>query len=99
MIGKIWLRRGIYNGYTTIIEATMRTVVQKWGNSLGIRIPKPYVKELDLHNGSTVEITEDNGFIIIKPKKLILTDLFDQINEDNIHEEVDTVSSTGKEEW
>ena len=77
----------------------MQTVVQKWGNSLGIRIPKPYIKELDLHNGSAVEITEDNGFIIIKPKKLSLMDLLDQVDESNIHKEVNTASSMGKEEW
>ena len=37
----------------------MQTVVQKWGNSLGIRIPNLYVKEFDLRNGSSVEIVEE----------------------------------------
>ena len=41
----------------------METVVQKWGNSLGVRIPSMFVKEFDLHNGSSVDITEEDGKI------------------------------------
>lgn len=47
----------------------MHTVVQKWGNSLGIRIPSLYVKELNLKNGHSVEITEEDGKIVIVPLK------------------------------
>ena len=34
----------------------MQTSIQKWGNSLGIRIPSVYAKELDLLDGSIVDI-------------------------------------------
>jgi len=77
----------------------MQTVVQKWGNSLGVRIPNLFVKEFDLHNGSSVEISEENGKIVIIPKKLTLTDLLNQISEENIHEEVSTGKSVGNEQW
>jgi len=77
----------------------MQTVVQKWGNSLGIRIPSLYVKEFDLRNGSSVEIVEEEGKLVIKPGKITLEQLLSQVTEDNIHEPWETGPSVGKEEW
>ena len=77
----------------------MKTVVQKWGNSLGIRIPSLYVREFDLKGGSSVEISKDNGRIIIIPNKTTLESLLSHVTEENKHEYADTGSSVGKEEW
>jgi len=77
----------------------MQTVVQKWGNSLGIRIPSMYVKEFNLKNGNSVEIIEDNGNIVIVPPKKSLDEYISRITIDNIHEAIETGSSVGKEEW
>ena len=77
----------------------MQTVVQKWGNSLGIRIPNLYVKEFDLRNGSSVEIVEEAGQLVIKPGKLSLDYLLSQVTEENMHAAVETGTSVGKEEW
>ena len=77
----------------------MKTVVQKWGNSLGIRIPSFYVKEFDLKGGSSVEIVEDNGKLVILPKKNTLEALLSQVKEENKHAYIDTGFSVGKEEW
>ncbi len=78
----------------------MQTVIQKWGNSLGIRIPSTYVKGLHLKNGANVDIKEENGKLIIEPtKKMKLQQLLDGITADNIHEPVETGASVGKEEW
>jgi antitoxin MazE len=77
----------------------MQTVVQKWGNSLGIRIPNLFVKEFDLRNGSSVDITDEDGKIVIKPKRLVLSDLLSKINQENVHAEVESGSAVGKEEW
>jgi antitoxin MazE len=85
--------------YTIVVEDFMKTVVQKWGNSLGIRIPSLYVKQFDLKGGSSVEIFEDNGKLVILPKKNTLEALLSQVKEDNKHTYVDTGSSLGKEEW
>lgn len=46
----------------------METIVKKWGNSLGIRIPKHIAKELSLKDGSSVDIEDKEGEIIIHPK-------------------------------
>ena len=77
----------------------MQTVVQKWGNSLGIRIPSMYVKEFNLKNGNSVEIIEDNGNIVIVPPRKSLDEYISRITIDNIHEAIETGSSVGKEEW
>lgn len=77
----------------------MQTVVQKWGNSLGIRIPSMYVKEFNLKNGNSVEIIENNGNIVIIPPKKTLEDYLSKITKTNIHDAIETGSSVGKEEW
>lgn len=77
----------------------MQTVVQKWGNSLGIRIPNFLAKDFDLHNGSMVDVTEENGKIIITPKRLTLSGLLSEITEENIPERIETGPALGKEEW
>lgn len=76
----------------------MKTVVQKWGNSLGIRIPSLYVKEFDLKDGSSVDIVEDNGKLVILPKKYTLEALLSQVTEENKQTYVDTGTSAGREE-
>jgi antitoxin MazE len=77
----------------------MKTIVQKWGNSLGIRIPSLYAKEFDLKNGSSVEISKDEGRLIIVPERITLKSLLSQVTEENKHEYADTGSSVGNEEW
>jgi len=77
----------------------MQTVVQKWGNSLGIRIPSIYAKEFELKNGSFVDISVEEGKQIIVPKRNSLEDLMAKVSMENIHEPVETGSSVGKEEW
>ncbi len=77
----------------------MQTVVQKWGNSLGIRIPSHYVKEFNLKNGVSVEIIEKNGTIVIVPPKTTLDSLLSRVAESNIHETIETGVSMGSEEW
>ena len=77
----------------------MQTVVQKWGNSLGIRIPSSYVKEFKLKNGSSVDIVEEEGKIVIVPKRISLDDLLEGVTEGNRHDPIETGKSVGKEEW
>jgi antitoxin MazE len=77
----------------------MQTVVQKWGNSLGIRIPSIYAKEFELKNGSFVDISEEDGKIVIIPNRISLDGLLARVTKENLHEPVETGSSLGKEEW
>lgn len=78
---------------------TMQAVIQKWGNSLGIRIPNLYVKELCLKHGLSVDIVEKDGAIVIVPPKMNLESLLAQITSENAHASVETGTSLGNEEW
>ena len=44
----------------------MTTTIVKWGNSRGIRLPKPFLENLNLTDNDTVDVFTDNGSIIIK---------------------------------
>ena len=80
----------------------METHVQKWGNSLALRIPKPLADEVGLRENSPVELwLRDNTLVItpvVKPA-FDLTQLLAQVTADNLHREVDTGSAVGGEAW
>lgn len=44
----------------------MTTKVQKWGNSLAVRIPKEMIRRLALKEGSGIVVREDKDAIIIR---------------------------------
>jgi len=78
----------------------MEAMVQKWGNSLGIRIPNLLVREFSLKNGSVVNINDNGNEIVIKPvKKSRLSEMLDKINDQNVHQEISTTGPVGKEIW
>lgn len=79
----------------------MKTTVQKWGNSLAVRIPRPFAEEVHLEENSAVELTVRGGKLIIVPAEpeLTLDALVEQITEENRHGEVDTGEAVGKEIW
>jgi len=88
----------IYNVYTE--ENQMESAIQKWGNSLGVRIPSNLAKELELKDGSHIELIQQNGKIIISPKgKNSLKDLLKNITKDNLHAEVKSDGPIGNEAW
>lgn len=80
----------------------MRARVQRWGNSLALRIPKSFAIETDLENGSEVELTIEDGRLVITPlaeSPFSLDDLLAGITAENLHGEVDTGPSRGGEAW
>jgi len=77
----------------------MEVVIKKWGNSLGVVIPKVIANDFNLKDGSSVEIENSNGNIIISPKRNNLTDMLSRINSSNIHDEADFGQASGKEVW
>ena len=50
----------------------MQVVVQKWGNSLGFRIPSLWAKDNNVKNGSKIEVLAEKGKIVILPQKKLL---------------------------
>jgi len=79
----------------------MEITIQKWGNSLAIRIPGSYAKDINLKQGTQVDLLKnaDNIVIVPKKKKLRLGDLLSKVTAANIHEEEFAEESIGKENW
>ena len=80
----------------------MHATIQKWGNSLALRIPKAYGEELGVKESTQVEISIDKSTLVIKPKKTkkpTLKALLAMINEKNRHEAIKTGPAVGKEVW
>jgi len=81
----------------------MRSVVRKWGNSLGIRLPKHLAMEVSLENNSEVEISVADGKIVITPEKprrrYHLKQLLLKVTSGNIHKEAGFGKAEGREMW
>ena len=80
----------------------MKTRIQKWGNSLALRIPRPFAEESNLHEDSAVDITVRNGKLVVVPileSVISLEDLVERITPQNRHAEIETGESVGNEVW
>jgi antitoxin MazE len=80
----------------------MKTRVQKWGNSLALRIPKSFASEVGLKNESPVDVSMADGNLVIAPlakSELTLRQLLAKVTPENIHHEVETGPATGNEAW
>ncbi len=73
--------------------------IKKWGNSLGVRIPKIIAKDLNITEGTLVNIEDINGKIVISPEKNTLQNILNQINAENVHSEIDFGKREGQENW
>ena len=80
----------------------METRVQRWGNSLAVRIPKPLADEAGLKVNSPVKLSLRDKKLVIAPvvkPALSLEQLLAQVTQDNLHREVDTGPALGGEAW
>jgi len=78
----------------------MQTTVKKWGNSLGLRIPRALTEETGLTENAIVDINVVNGRIIVEvqEEEKSLNELLSEINEQNKHTEIPH-DVKGSEEW
>jgi len=80
----------------------MKTRIQKWGNSLALRIPKSFAAEAHIKQDSLVDVSFDDGKLVVIPvseSEITLKKLLDGVTEQNIHREVETGGSMGDEVW
>ena len=80
----------------------MITKIRKWGNSLGLRIPKNLADDVDVTEGTSVDLKVKNGSLIVTPVQevgYVLEDLLAKVKPSNLHEEVDIGRPTGREAW
>lgn len=85
----------------TTAKKFMQIKVQRWGNSLAIRLPETFAREIGLSNHSVVELSLVDQKIILMPVKSspTLEQLVADITEENLHGEVETGAPVGKESW
>jgi antitoxin MazE len=78
-----------------------KTQLAKWGNSLGLRLPKSVALEAQLAEGDTVDVSVDNGAIVIRPARprYTLEELVGRITSRNRHTETDWGTALGHEVW
>jgi antitoxin MazE len=80
----------------------MQTKVQKWGNSLGLRIPKSFAEQAGVEAGSEVDLSVEDGELIVRPRRqprYELKDLLRSVTAKNVHKEVETGDPVGREAW
>ena len=80
----------------------MRVQVQRWGNSLALRIPKPFAEDAGVKQGTVVDLTLADGKLVAAPVsggKLRLKVLLAGITKGNLHEEADFGRRVGREAW
>jgi antitoxin MazE len=79
----------------------LRVRIAKWGNSLGVRIPKAVAKEVGLDKGASVEVKVSGRNLVLAParREYTLTELVDGITPKNRHGETDWGSPVGNESW
>jgi antitoxin MazE len=80
----------------------MKAKIQKWGNSLALRIPKPVAEELGVAQDSLVDLTMTKKTLVVTPAPratLRLADLLKRVTPENLHGEEDFGSPAGRELW
>ena len=80
----------------------MRSKVQRWGNSLAVRIPKAFAEEVGLTDETPIEMRLTKGGLLLEPSPVrapTLDELLDEVTESNLHAETDTGPARGGEAW
>jgi antitoxin MazE len=80
----------------------MATTVQRWGNSLGVRIPKAIAEQVELAEGTEVEFVAAGGELTIRPRrkrrrKYKLSELLAQMKPRHRHGELHSGGPRGRE--
>jgi len=79
----------------------MNTKIQKWGNSLAVRLPKSITEQKALKAGLGVSVLIQNNQIVIEPivEEVSLNSMMTSVTSKNIHKETDWIEARGNEVW
>jgi antitoxin MazE len=80
----------------------MQTKIQKWGNSLGLRIPRTFAAEAQVGEGSTVDLSVEGGRLLVRPLRAwryTLSELLKKVTRRNLQSGVATGAPAGRETW
>ena len=79
----------------------MQIRIQKWGNSLALRIPKALAEDSGVDTGSVVDLRVVRGRLIATPVRANyeLEELLSGVSNANLHGEIDVGEAVGRENW
>jgi antitoxin MazE len=80
----------------------MSLTLHRWGNSVGLRLPKPLLEQLGLKEGSEVDVKVENNRLVIEParrRRYTMAELLEGFTPDDRSSEVDWGPPVGKEVW
>lgn len=80
----------------------MKAQIQKWGNSLAVRLPSALARQAKLGLGTAIDVRVEGESIVITPvrrPRYALDALVAGITPENVHGETDWGAPQGHEEW
>lgn len=91
----------VYNCLYNVYTLFMKTKIQKWGNSLGVRLPKSITEQKSLREGLRVSVILKDDQILLQPEEgeLSLDSLLSEIDAKNLHHETEWSEARGNEVW
>jgi len=75
----------------------MSVTLRKWGNSVGVRLPKPMLEQLGLKEGNEVDIAVEGNRLVLKRKRVTLAELLAQCKPENRPDPIDWGPDVGRE--
>lgn len=80
--------------------AVFTTVLDRWGNSLGLRLPKAIAEAVGLREGDRVSIEAKDGSIVTRraKPKYTLSELLEGVTPDMLHGEIEDGGPIGLED-
>ena len=90
------------NGGMALQCRHMKTSVQRWGNSLAVRIPRAFAAETRIEDGTEVELLLKGDDLVVRPvrrRRLALSELLKKVTPTNRQDEVSSGAPVGQEIW
>ncbi len=78
----------------------MTATIQKWGNSLALRLPKALANEAHIAEGTRVELVRTKEGVLLKARRkprYRLSELLAGVTRKNVHPETNWGHSVGRE--
>lgn len=79
----------------------MQVALQKWGNSLALRIPAGLARQIKVRQGDPVQLSLTDNKLTIQPAKPCFQakSLIRKIKKNGLHKETDWGAPRGAEVW
>jgi antitoxin MazE len=71
--------------------------LQKWGNSVGVRLPRPVLDQAGLEEGAKVDVVVEGDHLVIRRARVRLADLLEHCTPDNRPDPIDWGPDVGRE--